>query len=383
MICRLRPRAILGPVRRQVFDAGKNREGGPVNRSASMAQVLRHPVASSASRESSALLVAAAAFIVGAIAAVYLFWGRGIPITGRASVGQFAAIGSALAAFATSVAACILLNATKPADQGGLPTHEVRAMRLHRYDVGALGLAHGVISGLWWLVVADLMDKSFAGARLFTLPAAVLAALAVAVTAYAVFLSAAGLTPMSLSVLLVAILVVGSFTSMLSASDPLWWQKNLSALGMSDDVSALAFNLTLVIAGVLVTTIAHSATAAIRVGSAKEAAGRNVVRCALVLIGVLLACVGNFPVDEFLMAHNAAASGMPAVYVAVIVVLAVFFMTGHCNLTAVELVAFMLVFSWLIVFIRNTGAMVGTGSGLAAATAGTGEGAPESPVAET
>ena len=41
----------------------------------------------------------------------------------------------------------------------------------------------------------------------------------------------------------------------------------------------------------------------------------------------------------------------------VIVVLAVFFVTGYYNLTAVELVAFLLIFSWLIVFLRNTGTM--------------------------
>ena len=43
------------------------------------------------------------------------------------------------------------------------------------------------------------------------------------------------------------------------------------------------------------------------------------------------------------------------VYVGVIVVLAVFFATGYYNLTAVELVAAVLIFSWIIVFLRNTG----------------------------
>lgn len=64
--------------------------------------------------------------------------------------------------------------------------------------------------------------------------------------------------------------------------------ENLSTLGISDDISALAVNLTLIIAGV-------------------------------------------------------------------IAVMAVFFVTGYYNLTAVELVVFTLVFSWLVVFIRNAG----------------------------
>ena len=44
-------------------------------------------------------------------------------------------------------------------------------------------------------------------------------------------------------------------------------------------------------------------------------------------------------------------------YVAVIVVLGVFFAIGYYNLTAVELVAGVLIFSWIILFLRNAGAI--------------------------
>ncbi len=196
------------------------------------------------------------------------------------------------------------------------------------------------------------------------------------------FLSAVNLTPMLLSLVLAIFLVVGALASMLSSSDPHWWKKNLSALGMTDDVSALAFNVTLIIAGVIVTTIAHYATATIPVSTPAERRGRNRVRIALILIGVCLTCVGIFPVDRFFLIHNTVATGMtvvygvmvvgirwfiPAmprvfillgyVYIAVIVVLAVFFAVGYYNLTAVELVAAVLIFSWIIVFLRNTSAM--------------------------
>ncbi|MGO3234381.1 MAG: hypothetical protein ACTIKT_13020, partial [Microbacterium sp.] len=40
------------------------------------------------------------------------------------------------------------------------------------------------------------------------------------------------------------------------------------------------------------------------------------------------------------------------VYVAVIALLAIFFVTGYYNLTAVELIAAILIFSWIIVFLR-------------------------------
>jgi hypothetical membrane protein len=106
------------------------------------------------------------------------------------------------------------------------------------------------------------------------------------------------------------------------------------------------------------------------------------VRLALILIGVFLACVGIFPVSEFFLLHNSVATGMAVafaaiviglprllpsmprvfvmlgyVYVGVIVVLGIFFAIGYYNLTAVELVAAVLIFSWIIVFLRNAGAV--------------------------
>ena len=151
---------------------------------------------------------------------------------------------------------------------------------------------------------------------------------------------------------------------MLSASDPQWWKENLSALGMSDEASALAFNITLIIAGALVTIIARYATATLPTTTREELRGRTLLRVGLVLIGIFLACVGIFPVDEFFLVHNTVATGMavifaaiviglrwlvPAmprvfvllgyVYVGVIVLLGIFFAIGYYNLTAVELVA--------------------------------------------
>jgi hypothetical membrane protein len=185
---------------------------------------------------------------------------------------------------------------------------------------------------------------------------------------------------MLLSLVLAVFLVVGALASMLSSSDPQWWQKNLSALGITDDVSSLAFNLTLIIAGAIVTIIARYGTAGLPTSTPLDLRHRNLVRVALALIGVLLACVGIFPVSEFFLLHNTVATGMAVVYavivfalprwvpsmpkvfvilgyvyVAVTVLLGVFFATGYYNLTAVELVAGVLIFSWIILFLRNAG----------------------------
>ncbi|MFF1633822.1 DUF998 domain-containing protein [Leifsonia sp. NPDC058248] len=358
-----------------------------MSRSVPLARLLRHPVANSESLESSALIVGALAFIVSGVVALFVFWGQYLPISGPGSVGQFVAVFSGFVSLVVFVGARVLVgrNTTRTGARNGL---DVPGARLHWFDVAALALAHGVIALLGWTALSDVLSESFSDAVVYALSAAVLAGVGVAITAYAVFLSAVKLTPMLLSVVLAVFVVVGVFASMLSSADPHWWKKNLSTLGISDDVSALAFNVTLIIAGVLVTTIAHYATATIPVSNAKEARGRGLVRLALVLMGILLACVGIFPVDRFLELHNLSASGMAViyvvmvlslrrlipsmprvfvllgyVYVAVIVVLAAFFVSGYYNLTAVELVAFLLIFSWVIVFLRNTGAMRGADEG--------------------
>jgi hypothetical protein len=176
-----------------------------------------------------------------------------------------------------------------------------------------------------------------------------------------VFLSSVHLTPMLLSLVLAAFLVVGALASMLSASDPHWWQENLSALGMTDDISALAFNLTLIIAGAIVTIIARYATATLPTATRRSSAAARCLRSGLVLIGIFLALVGVFPSTASSSCTTRSRPAWPwcsprssiglrwlvpamprvfillgYVYIGVIVVLAVFFAIGYYNLTAVE-----------------------------------------------
>ena len=350
-------------------------------------RILRRPIADSESVESSALIVGAVVLVISFIVAGIVFWGSYLPIAGPGSLGQFVAIGSAIASFITFIGGRLLA-----AGSGG---DAMSATRLHWWDVLAIALAHAFVALLGWLGMSSLLEMSFQGAVVFALSASVLAGVGIGLAAYVTFISSVSLTPMLLSLVLAVFLVVGALASMLSASDPLWWKLNLSSLGVTDDVSARAFNLTLIIAGVMVTTIAHYATANLPTTTPREARGRRFLRIALVLIGIFLACVGIFPVDEFLEIHNTVASGMVAIYVVmvialrwwvpsmpriflilgyvyigVIVVLAVFFITGYYNLTAVELVAGVLIFSWVIVFLRSTGS-VATRAAFAEAPAST------------
>ena len=57
-------------------------------------------------------------------------------------------------------------------------------------------------------------------------------------------------------------------------------------------------------------------------------------------------------------------------HVGVVALLGVFFATGYYNLTAVELIAGVLIFSWIIVFLRTVSVAVNTTVSTSAVTAG-------------
>ncbi|MBS1672731.1 MAG: DUF998 domain-containing protein [Actinobacteria bacterium] len=333
-------------------------------------------------QETDALLIGAGAFVVGFLAALALFWHRTLSITGPWSVGAVAAIGGAVVAVA-AFALGRISSQREQATAAEPDPAEVRdgfatpGQKLRWYDLTALALAHGAVAllALWGL--ASLLEAGFRDAPVFPFPGAVLVGVALALTGYVCASSAAVLSPSSISLVLAIFLVIGALTAMLASTDPHWWRDNLSALGMSSNASSTAFNGTLIVAGVLVTTIARYATAALPADDPRDRRGRDVVRFGMILLGILLAAVGIFPVDRFFLLHNTVATGMAVafavivvglpwflhriprvfvalgwIFVAVIALLGIFFATGYYNLTAVELIAAVLIFSWIIVFLR-------------------------------
>jgi len=321
------------------------------------------------SLESLSLGVGAVAFIVTALVALSVFGFRAAPIAGPGSIGQFAAVSAAIVAILAFIAGRYV--AREPGHRLGV---------LDVVDVAALAVAHAVIALLTWTLAAVILERAFIDSEVYALPLLAIAGATAAVTAYVVFFSATHMDLPLLAVVLAVFLAEGIIASMLTASDPHWWMENLSALGMTDDLSALTFNLTLIVAGVIVTTLARYSTRGIPTANPR---GIGRTRTCLIVVGVFLGLVGVFPVDRFFFVHTAVASGMVVafgililrlaawipgmprafvglglLFLAVIVVLAVLFGVGYYTLTAVELVAGILVFSWVILFIRNAAALV-------------------------
>ena len=316
--------------------------------------------------ESIALAVGVGAFILVAFVAVIAFRFQAAPIAGPGSVGQFSAVTSAVVAIVAFAGGRMLSGGVRP----GI---------LDIVDLVALSFAHAVIALLSWTLVSVIFEQAFIGAEVFAIPVILLSGAVAAVTGYVAFFSGTHLDLQLLAVILATFLVEGIVASMLTASDPLWWKEHLSSLGVTGDLSSLAFNLTLIVAGIIVTTLARAATAGI---PTTHPNGIARVRLCLILVGVFLAFVGVFPVDDWFLVHTAFASGMAVVYavlvirlpvwvpgmsrffvylgwvfLAVVVGLGVFYAIGYYTLTAVELVAGTLVFTWIILFIRSAAAL--------------------------
>lgn len=321
-------------------------------------------------REAIGLQISIFAFVLAALVAMVVFRLQSAPIAGPDSLGQFAALASAVTAIIVFV-----LGRVIAAD----PARRERRVVLDIVDIAAFAFAHAMIALLGWTLAATIVEAGLIGAVVYPVPVFMLAGAAAALTAYVTYYSATHLDLQLLATVLAVFLVLGVLASMLTASDPQWWKENLSALGMTDDLSARAFNLTLIVAGILVTTLARYATRGIPTPHPRGAAS---VRTCLVIVGIFLGLVGVFPVDEFFALHTGVASGMVVAYAVLIIavrrwvpgvsrtfllvgyvftllilLLSVFFAVGYYTLTAVELVAGTVVFTWIILFIRTADAL--------------------------
>jgi hypothetical membrane protein len=287
-------------------------------------------------REAIGLQISIFAFVLAGLVALVVFRLHPAPISGPDSLGQFAAIASAVTAIVVFV-----LGRVIAAD----PARHKRLGVLDIIDIAAFAFAHAMIALLGWTLAATIIEAGLIGAVVFPLPVLMLAGAAAGLTAYVTYFSATHLDLQLLATVL----------------------------------AARAFNLTLIVAGILVTTLARYATKAIPTTHPR---GVSSVRTCLIIVGIFLGMVGVFPVDEHFALHTGVASGMVVaftvlviavrwwvpgvsrtflllgyVFTLLIVVLSVFFAVGYYTLTAVELVAGTVVFTWIILFIRTADAL--------------------------
>ncbi|GAA1920050.1 AbrB/MazE/SpoVT family DNA-binding domain-containing protein [Microbacterium aoyamense] len=292
------------------------------------------------------------------------------------SFGLLAACGSAIVAVVASA-----VGYWRARD---LPGQEWRrALPPWKFTVNTVSvvIVHAALAFVVTYALYRLLALGFIGLPVIPFWAVVLMAVTLGLTAWIVYLSVASMTTQRMSSLLMAFIAIGTLTAMVTTPDPEWWAVHFSHLGSFDDVSSWVFNGTLIAGGLLVTTfavyIANDLDALTAAGALTGSNGQRIVPALFVVMGIMLACVGLFPVDVNLLVHNLSAMGMAAMFLvlliggprllrgmprtyfvsawaflAALVASIVLFAIGYFSLTAFEIIVFALIFGWIAVFIR-------------------------------
>lgn len=181
-----------------------------------------------------------------------------------------------------------------------------------------------------------------------------------------------------------ALLVIGLLISIATTPDPLWWHLHFSRLGTFATFSGYVFNSTIILTGVGVVFFAHRLRRQMRqhAGTAvlRNRRSATFVPIMVALLGIHLSFVGVIPVNLNEFWHDRSSTGAVFCFVIVLsstkwmlrgmhavigrasrrvgiglVATVVPYVAGFINLAAFELIVFVQVFSWLLLFAGTIG----------------------------
>jgi hypothetical protein len=177
------------------------------------------------------------------------------------------------------------------------------------------------------------------------------------------------------------LLAAGCLASMSLTDTGEWWARNFSTLGTSDDVAAVWFNAGLVLSGGAMAAMAGRLTRGLARPGYRARRGAQIIVPGLVgIIGFALAGVGLVPIDADETLHNVFASAAGAAFFGLaagtpwlvrrmprrllftstaalgieVAAWVAYDGLGWASLTLFEVVAFALVFVWLIALVVTT-----------------------------
>ncbi|GAA4826800.1 hypothetical protein GCM10023354_00160 [Garicola koreensis] len=290
-------------------------------------------------------------------------------------------------------------------------------------DTLALLVVHSSIAVMAALGLFRVFQEAFIGLTVDDIAGAVLLAVVGGVASYFSFNSGARITAFSLSTLLAIFMASGVLVSMLFAENPFWWHVMFSELGTGQAglTSFWTFNTTLVVSGVIITTLTAFLTRDLQIWSEhqrtqvaqrlaeraethRRSSGRIplstrvrnafsgyirtprivLLRVGMIGMGLSLAAVGLIPISVSLDGHTLVTAafgvffllllvstpyvlpGFPQIfflfsYFAAAALVGAFLLwepVGYWNLTSLELIGVAILFAWLVVFIRNIAAVV-------------------------
>ena len=343
--------------------------------------------------ESWALWLGLGSTVIGTMVGLIGFSGYRPDLAGFQSVGVYSAV---LAGLAAAIGSVLGYRRFLVIDQNWL-------LAFPRYrqviNLAALVLIHASISSMAMIITFRIFQDAFLGLTVDKYAGSLMVGITAGIAGYIALLSVARITAQSLSGLLAVFLITGVFISMLAAQNPYWWQSMFSTLGTraAGPASAWTFNLTLVIAGLVLSTLTGFIVRNLQLlagifDAYAKTQGKprprfirprpNVVSACLLGLGVCVIGIGLVPVSVSAPVHSTIVK-VAAGFIVVLLLGAALWLPGfpwvfhllsfacflglvgaallwqplaYYNLTAFELAVVGIVFGWLIAFIRTTAA---------------------------
>ncbi|WP_457099908.1 hypothetical protein [Microbacterium sp. P5_E9] len=302
-----------------------------------------------------------------------------LPLSGDGSFGQLAAVSAGVVAAASTG-----VGYWRSRHSAGQEWRLTLAPWKFTVNTISVVVVHTILAMLATLALYYVLGLAFIGLTMVPFWSATLLAITLGLAGHLTYTSSSRMTTQRMSSLLMAFVLIGVLTSMVTTTDPDWWLLHFSQLGTFDSISSVVFNGTLIAGGLLVTTFAVYVGNDMRVlvdrGLLGNTKSPRTVSVLFVVMGIMLAGVGLVPVDVNLAIHNLSATGMAIVYASLLIaaprlfkgmprtffvtswgflaatVLSVaLFVSTYFGLTAFEIIVFALVFAWIATFIRFLG----------------------------
>lgn len=246
------------------------------------------------------LWVTAACFVLGLLGGMLVLRGGTRPFSGDGSVIiPIAQVAAVIAASAFVVSSRMhRAGETRP-----MPTWQKLVSDVSSV---AVTVALAGVTGLGVLLAGEVLATGLQGVQLSAIGGGIFTGVASAIGGRLAFHVGIRVSTSDLANLLFAFLIIGTLFAMLTASDPNWWERAFSNLGIG--VGGWAFNGTVVIAGLLVATIgSYLGRDLHRLKGDGSLRSITVVVIAWAGAGIALAAVGLLPLDRAPAAHSIAA----------------------------------------------------------------------------
>jgi hypothetical membrane protein len=254
------------------------------------------------------------------------------------------------------------------------------------YNCIVLTVAVAITVAMVSFLIISVLNNSFKNLSLDAFVSSAFVGIYSGVLIYLLIPLAKGMNTAIVARLFSIVMVSGIILSMLTNSNPNWWQVNFSYLGWGNGISSISFNLTILMAGLLVIALSSQFTNDLKRSKHifnKKDVNLNILSLLFIILGIDMASLGLFPYDRAPLVHDILGYSMLIIFGVIVLSLrfifpkidktfltnsyltlaliafcyVLFAFVGYFSLTAFELIGFIITFGWLLMFVRKISAM--------------------------